>query len=151
MNFVTLKTLRLLTDADLADVALRWAARDPEQFLVLCQDVLDAKEAGDNASPDKKSLGELLERPIPMNARYAVEVPRAKKDGSREFMLQTDYQNVFFDEPLLWALQNVYNNSNQRVTAIRYIREQLNLGLKEAKDLHDWLVENGWVTQNGSF
>lgn len=163
MNFVTLKTLRLLTDSDLADVALRWAARDPEQFLVLCQDVLaskteadlDAKEAGDNASPNKKSLAELLSEQLRVPATVQAtpdmlpplaDYPNVVTPANRSWWIRTTYDNVKIDESLLSKLQSPSAAlASKKVTCIKLIRNDTGCGLKEALDVYNWLVENKWM------
>jgi hypothetical protein len=105
---------RDLTDAGLAEVALKIAETHPEVFAATL-------------------LGEQFV-PTP---NVAPSIPRGDVE-----ITQKDLRYFVSHSDL-----NVLEEMQDKVRAVKYLREAYSLSLKEAKDLTEWLARNGYVNK----
>jgi hypothetical protein len=160
MNYTLFKTIRLLSESDLVDVALRLAARDVELFSSLSHEVLeskkqDAEQAAIQASfvktPTLNPLKEFATawNSVVIEAENDLSPYVVYENGDRSWSVPTAYDRVIVSERLLAKLrQPSMAKASKRVTSIKEIRNSTGCGLKEALDTYDWLVNNGWITIN---
>lgn len=105
MDYEALKVIRNSTTEQLADIALRFAAKYPQEFLSFV--------------------------PSPTRSTFKYQVPMSA-------------QIVDIRECDLWALSEKmppHQPANGKVSAIKVARELWGLGLKEAKDLVEGLLD----------